>query len=326
MRAKTRGWSSKDFPCIISFNSNKLRYCYCILLSSPLNNKESDSVSIPSGGDSARQFSSTPAAHLPPPCELHGAGVMAESPWSPTRPAQSLGQWEAAAHCWTAQTGLPAPWESLAGRRKGRVWWALSWFKTKPPVGRVSSGVKDDGPFPASPKAPLLPRPFLAHSACAWSITSHLLELGLCLVRGWGGAQGRDLPAQRLCNQEISVTHGPRDLLAHQARWASSSFHHLAVTREETTQSSHRRLQAWGTGSIRKKSSEDKPVWRKQEFLYTLWEVPHYWYHSTLNHTFLVTWRERKRKIIKMDWPILNLNNTSWYKTLPFMILSFQQE
>lgn len=42
-----------------------------------------------------------------------------------------------------------------------------------------------------------------------------------------------DLLTQRLCNQETSLTGGPRDLLAPQAYWASGSFHHLAETGEE---------------------------------------------------------------------------------------------
>lgn len=41
--------------------------------------------------------------------------------------------------------------------------------------------------------------------------------------------------------------------------------------------------------------NEDKPVRRKQEFLYALYEVLQQWYQSTLNHTFLVVWRGEKK-------------------------------
>lgn len=48
---------------------------------------------------------------------------------------------------------------------------------------------------------------------------------------------------------------------------------------------------------LENKISEDKTVWIKQEFLYTLYDVPQYWYHSTLNHIFNVVWRgENKGK------------------------------
>lgn len=42
----------------------------------------------------------------------------------------------------------------------------------------------------------------------------------------------RDLLTQSLCNQEISLTGGPRDLLVPCTCWASGLFHHFAETGE----------------------------------------------------------------------------------------------
>lgn len=79
---------------------------------------------------------------------------------------------------------------------------------------------------------------FWASSAWAWNGTSCLLGSGLCLVRGGRVSVAGDLLTQRLCNQETSLTGGPRDLLAPQACWASGLFHHLAETGEEIGPSS----------------------------------------------------------------------------------------